>query len=516
MLVRTVRFSLLGFLIALGAAAPAAAMHPPSQHDSQRMSIEDALMGTNLSQQIAQSQSFECEDGMAGPFPCRNVDLAGFAPLPMLGGATGNDIWGWTDPATGKEYAIMGTSHSIGFVDVTDPEDPVVIGSLPTRGIPDFVLWRGMKTDGHWLFVVSEITDSGLQVFDLRKLRDANGEPPTVFQDDAYWMAEDDTGEMLSSTHDIWVNEASDTAYLVGTNACDHNGENGGMFMVDVSNPTEPEFAGCTRVDSFFDQGGEDEQSNNYTHGVECVIYGGPDTEHQGKEICFASNENTLVIFDVTDKANPVVLSDTTYPNAAYTHQGSLTEDERFFIFGDELDEQQEGVPTTTYIMDVTDLDNPPTPMPYEHPTVGIDHNMYVHGNHVFQSNYTAGLTILGFDNAMLSNGDLREDAFFDVVPGVDVAEFAGTWGVFRFEKSGTVVMSSIDNQANGLFVLRPTLGGGGQAAGPSGAAVGKECKKAKRKKGNGKGKKAARKKGKRKKAKCKKRKKGKKRKKRA
>ena len=83
--------------------------------------------------------------------------------------------------------------------------------------------------------------------------------------------------------------------------------------------------------------------------------------------------------------------------------------------------------------MDVTDLDNPPTPLSYEHPTAGIDHNMYVQGNRVYQSNYTAGLTVLGFDNSMLAAGQLREDAFFDVVPGVDIAEFAGTWGVFRF-----------------------------------------------------------------------------------
>jgi choice-of-anchor B domain-containing protein len=493
---RAIRFSLLTFLLTLGIAAPAAAMHPPSQHDSQRISIEDALMGTSLQAQIPTSQSFDCENGMAGPYPCKNVDLAGYAPMPMLGGAQGNDIWGWKDPETGKEYAIMGTSHSIGFVDVTDPEDPIVVGSLPTRGIPDFVLWRGMKTDGHWLYVVSEITFSGLQVFDLRKLRDANGDPPTVFQDDAFYEGEDDEGEQLSSTHDIWVNEATHYAYLVGTNTCIEEAgeeeENGGMHMVDVSNPLEPKFAGCARLDTITAG-----QLNNYVHGVECVIYNGPDTEYVGHEICFASNENVLAIYDVTDKSNPVVLSDTTYPNAAYTHQGSLTEDKRYFIFGDELDEQENGVPTTTYIMDVTDLDNPPTPLPYEHPTAGIDHNMYVQGDRVYQSNYTAGLTILGFDKASLAKGDLNELAFFDVLPGVDVAEFAGTWGVFRFRDSGTVVMSSIENELNGLFVLRPTLGGGGGpeptagadpganrpgAQGGASSAGAKKCKKGKKK----------------------------------
>jgi hypothetical protein len=83
---------------------------------------------------------------MAGPYPCQNVDLESAIPLPMLGGANGNDIWGWTDPVPdpddGKrhEYAIMGTGFSTGFVDVTDPQKPVLVGRLPTRGFPDFIL----------------------------------------------------------------------------------------------------------------------------------------------------------------------------------------------------------------------------------------------------------------------------------------------------------------------------------------------------------------------------------------
>ena len=37
-------------------------------------------------------------------------------------------------------------------------------------------------------------------------------------------------------------------------------------------------------------------------------------------------------------------------------HQGWLTEDQRHFLLNDELDEQQSGVPTSTYIFDVADL----------------------------------------------------------------------------------------------------------------------------------------------------------------
>lgn len=56
------------------------------------------------------------------------------------------------------------------------------------------------------------------------------------------------------------------------------------------------------------------------------MIYDGPDTEHLGKEICLASNEDTLTIVDVTDKSAPVMLSRTGYPDSGYVYQGCLTE----------------------------------------------------------------------------------------------------------------------------------------------------------------------------------------------
>ena len=51
-----------------------------------------------------------CSGGMAGTYPCSNVDLMSFLALADIGGGEANDIWGWTDSSTGKEYAIMGGS----------------------------------------------------------------------------------------------------------------------------------------------------------------------------------------------------------------------------------------------------------------------------------------------------------------------------------------------------------------------------------------------------------------------
>ena len=58
-------------------------------------------------QRVAQLGFTPCTSGMAGPFPCRNVDLLSYLPLNEIGGNPSgdgsNDIWGWADPLAGQE-----------------------------------------------------------------------------------------------------------------------------------------------------------------------------------------------------------------------------------------------------------------------------------------------------------------------------------------------------------------------------------------------------------------------------
>ena len=75
--------------------------------------------------------------------------------------------------------------------------------------------------------------------------------------------------------------------------------------MVSIQDPLNPTAAGCFSADG-------------YTHDAQCVTYTGPDADHQGKEICLNSNEDTLTIVDVTIKATPVQLSRTAYTHAHY------------------------------------------------------------------------------------------------------------------------------------------------------------------------------------------------------
>ena len=68
-----------------------------------------------------------------GPIPCRDIDLMAFLPHGEIGGGSGNDIWGWTDPVTGREYALVGRSTGTAFVDISNPSQPVYLGNLPTH-----------------------------------------------------------------------------------------------------------------------------------------------------------------------------------------------------------------------------------------------------------------------------------------------------------------------------------------------------------------------------------------------
>ena len=390
-----------------------------------------------------------CVDGMAGPFPCSNVDLKAFMPLADIGGTSSNskanDIWGWTDPTNGREYAIIGRVFGTSFVDITDATAPVYLGELPTHGAFGSS-WRDVKVYNDHAFIVSEAQSHGMQVFDLTQLRGRSG-PPVTFAETAHY-------NRMASAHNIAINEDSGYAYIVG--ASGKNSCSGGLHMVDIRDPASPSFAGCFSADG-------------YTHDTQCVIYDGPDVARRGREICFNSNEDTVTIVDVTNKSAPVQLSRTSYAGFEYTHQGWLTDDQRYFLLDDELDEQRQGHGTRTRVFDMTDLSAPAFVGHFDSTASAIDHNQYVLGNRVYQANYRAGLRILDLTDMTTGTGGqvgLQEVGFFDVYPDNDAAEFNGAWSTYPYFASGNVIISGIEQ---GLFVVQPT----GSAVGDGGGGGG-------------------------------------------
>lgn len=376
-----------------------------------------------------------CINGMADIYPCKNIDLVGHLNLSEIGGGQGSDSWGWKDQNSGRYFALVGRSNGTSFVEITNPSQPKYIGNLPsTKNFSS--AWRDIKTYQNYAFIVADnMPEHGMQVFDLNRLLTPYEEPQTFESNHVY------TGWGVQSAHNIHINEATGFAYLTGSNTC-----RGGLHIANIQNPLEPKEAGCYYQDE-------------YTHDVQCVVYQGPDSQHRNKEICFASNEDTLTIVDVSDKENLVQLSKSGYPGAQYVHQGWLTEDQRYFVVDDELDEMDinnNGTPanTRTYVFDLTDLDAPSYKGFHQAAGASIDHNQYVVDGHTFQANYVRGLRVLELGN--LSNAQMSEVAYFDTHPETPgVSNFSGAWNVYPFFDNGMVIVSDVNR---GVFILKPKL----------------------------------------------------------
>ncbi len=416
---------------------------------------------------------YPCVNGLANDtYPCANLDLYAHLTPSQLGGSRLNDIWGWKDPVTEKLYAIVGLTDGISFVDITNPNNPIVVGNLNESSVSakrlnlnslDYDLckfgigstqsaksmtegspWRDHKVYNDHLYIVSDAQAHGMQVFDLKKLRNYNGTKLSFTEDYLY--------NEIANAHNIVINEQTGFAYIVGaTNNVNINTANdcndGGLHMIDLSNPILPTFVGCyndteppRRI-----------LGSAYIHDAQCLIYDGPDLEYANKELCFSSAERSVVVTDVSDKNNPTTVGYTTNPNVQYTHQGWVTEDHSFLVVNDELDELNIGRETKTHFFDVRDLDNPSFIGSFTHSSNSIDHNLYIKNDKIYLTNYTSGLRVLKFGD--LSTLDITEIAYFDSKPNNNSALFEGTWSNYPFFEEDIIIISDIED---GLFILKP------------------------------------------------------------
>lgn len=357
-----------------------------------------------------------CDNGLAETYPCSAYDLQAHIDLSTLNASSGNDSWGWTDSLDGKEYAIIGLNNGTAFIDISQPTDPIYLGKLPTHTTNSS--WRDIKVYDNYAFIVSEASDHGMQVFDLTKLRSIVN-PPVTFSEDAHY-------DGFGNAHNIVINPTEAFAYAVGTQTF-----SGGPHVVDISDPLNPIFAGGYASDF-------------YSHDAQVITYNGPDPDYQGDEIYIGSNEDEVVILNVSDKANMSNISTISYANIGYTHQAWLTENQKYLLLGDELDELNFGFGTRSIIFDLTNLDAPKIHMEYTGNTNAIDHNAYVKDGLFYQASYNAGLRVIDISN--IENKNMTEVGFFDTFPLNDNVGFNGLWNVYPFFESGNIVLSDIDS----------------------------------------------------------------------
>ncbi len=366
-------------------------------------------------------------DGLAGDggvagvaFDANNAAILSWFPLNTLsaGATEGNDCWGYVTPQ-GREIAIMGMSNGTAFVDVTNPIGAYQIGFIsgPTS------IWRDIKVFGTRAYAVSE-GGQGIQVINL-----ANADQGQVS------LTGTVTTGGTTSSHNVALNTQSGFLYRCG------GGSNIGLRMYDLNqSATNPPFVG--------------EWNDRYVHDAQVVSYtSGP---YAGKEVAFCcagfnngSGSTGLYIVDVTNKAAPALLGSVLYPNAAYSHQGWLSEDRQWFYLGDELDEGSSVPYSTVVVLNVQDLTNPRFVAARNNGNEAITHNFYTANGKLFCANYRSGMRIfdIGGDGTMLT-----ESGYFDTYPDSDAAHFNGLWSLFPYFPSGTVIGSDMER---GLFVWR-------------------------------------------------------------
>ncbi len=410
--------------------------------------------GVAIPREQVQSQApAACVNGMAGQFPCWNVDFLSQVPLTSFSSqpTSAANVWGFVHDcdAVDREYAVIGLNNGTAVVDVTDPANPIEVGTV--QGVQNS--WREVKIlqvetsdpgcDNAYAYLSTE-GQGGLQILDLSDL------PNSVTL--ANTLNDYSTSHTLYiSNIDYATNKAlpgrTPFLYIAGSNLL-----NGRFRAYDLSNPTNPQLVtvnpgipGVTETRGF------------YMHDSTSLLITGTqaaqqcENGHDPCEVLVDFNEQSVDLWDVTDKASPAFLSRTTYQNARYTHSGWPTADQQFLIVHDELDETQvPGLLTSIYTLDIRDLRNPVPTVSYTGTTTTTDHNGYTIGDRYYVSHYKRGLVIFDVSNPLA----LREVAYFDTFtfPVENTCGFNGSWGVYPFLPSGTLLVS---NMEGGLFALR-------------------------------------------------------------
>ena len=367
----------------------------------------------SLSQQARMQDGGPGVDDPSTVFESHNVTLLAWIPLSAFPGGhgAGNDCWGYTSPS-GREYAIMCLQKGFGYVEVTDPTNPVIVDWVEGPAST----WRDVKIIGQYAYGVSE-GGAGIQVMDLSEIDQGRVR-----------LVRNKTQLGHRTTHNIVANEDSGYLYLVGANIA-----NGGLIAVSLDNPEDPLIVG--------------QWSTHYVHDAQVVTY--HDGPYAGREIAFCSNGfDGLEIIDVTDKGNMFLVGRTDYADLRYTHQAWLSEDRRYLYLNDELDEGDTVSVTTSRVFDVSDITSPRLVSTFTSGLPAIDHNNYVRGTTLYQANYRSGLRV--FD---LSDDPTRpvQVAWFDTYPGSDGTAFNGAWSTYPYFGSGVVLISDIER---GLFIV--------------------------------------------------------------
>jgi choice-of-anchor B domain-containing protein len=337
-----------------------------------------------------------------------------------------NGIWGWHD-GNGNEFAIIGASSGVYFVNVTNPSQPVVADFVPGRR--SNCIWREVKTYSHYAYLVSDDqSPNSFQIVDLQYLPDS----VSVVHDGTSYF---------ERSHTIFVD--GDKLYC-GTVKGGVFASTASMAVFSLANPVAPVF--LRKISDDYPS----LLSSNQVH----------DMFVRNDTIYASCGFDGLYILRLNQQPVQFVLeaSLTTYPSPGYNHSSALTDDGSTLVF---MDEVPNGLPVKVY--DVSDFSNLTFKSTFQSNTGPTPHNPFMVGTTCYIAYYQDGLQVYDVSNPMNPVRTGYFDTHYQTPMGGPYPSpaYQGAWGAYPYLPSGNVLVSDMQN---GLFVLDP----GGSTTGVS------------------------------------------------
>jgi choice-of-anchor B domain-containing protein len=321
--------------------------------------------------------------------------------------ASYGDVWGYVDPATQREYALLTARFSgLSVIDL-DGETLEEVGFVPglTTGGGSVADAKDVKTYGPYAYVVHEVAP--ILVVDLTDPAD----PRAVGEIDVQPNVSD------GGSHNALVE--GDYLYVVGGRSP------GGLRIYDLAaDPIAPPLVG--------EINGEDGQT--YYHDLEVV-----------GDLAYAAaiNDQGIDVLDLSDRADPSVITTIIYPAASMgAHNVCATPDGQTIFVGDEI-----GSGRWTRAFDVSDLDDVELIAEIVVDPNAIVHNCYVtDDDRLHIAHYTEGYQVFDVSTPAAP----ERVAFYDTYaePGYG---FEGAWTAYPYLPSGRTLVSTL---GEGLFVV--------------------------------------------------------------
>lgn len=305
-----------------------------------------------------------------------------------------SDVTGYVDPATNKEYAIVGylsLGKGVSIVDVSDPANPVAVAGIDS--IPGF----DVKVWGNYLYTVNGGSNGLGSIVDI-----SNPASPVV------------VGQ-FPSAHNIFI---SDNGYLFASVS--------GLKIYNLNpNPISPQLVW-----------------QNGDGGHDAAVIGTRLFDFHGFGGSVGAGYTN--IFDIVNPEAPQFLGRITDPAIAYHHSGWTSEDGNYLFINDELSNHPSDDIT---VWDISDLGNP-TKVGGYNDSLATVHNLYVIGDYAYVAYYASGFRIFDISDPL----NMQVVAEYDTSPQYSGQGFHGAFGVYPFAPSGNIYLS--DGEM-GLYIFR-------------------------------------------------------------